>query len=289
MAKKKRVIIYRLLTSGTIEEKIYQRQIAKEGLSDSVMDVKDSKRQFTVEELKDIFSLQEGSLCNTHELMDCHCEAEEPEIADDKEDGSLNRKRKNLAVPQKSKRLHLQMDSLREWKHFSLFNLPKTPDGTFTKELKEVFDGGAIFCFERIRDSKDSEKTSSSQMAVDTNVIGSRLDFQQFSEPAGSPSKQVKEKDEDAEEEEGTGADLDEEGEAKEEEDIEEEEEKQGGKSKLDQEEVDDNNIDGIEFSDSELDDMLKKNQSELPIPLLKKHSSSIPDLELSEEYYNVQ
>jgi len=35
--QKKRVVIYRMLTSGTIEEKIFQRQITKQSLTDSVM------------------------------------------------------------------------------------------------------------------------------------------------------------------------------------------------------------------------------------------------------------
>lgn len=44
---------YRLLTTGTIEEKIFQRQILKQGLSGAVVDSRDSsKGHFTRDELK---------------------------------------------------------------------------------------------------------------------------------------------------------------------------------------------------------------------------------------------
>ncbi|KAJ7372135.1 DNA repair and recombination protein rad54b [Desmophyllum pertusum] len=51
--QKNTVHIYRLLTTGTIEEKIYQRQTAKQGLSGTVADAKESvKIEFSRDELK---------------------------------------------------------------------------------------------------------------------------------------------------------------------------------------------------------------------------------------------
>lgn len=45
--QKKQVYVYRFLSTGTIEEKIYQRQITKQGLSSSVVDAKpDAKGSF---------------------------------------------------------------------------------------------------------------------------------------------------------------------------------------------------------------------------------------------------
>ncbi|GAB1288312.1 DNA repair and recombination protein RAD54B [Apodemus speciosus] len=69
------VHIYRLLTTGTIEEKIYQRQISKQGLSGAVVDLTRSSEhiQFSVEELKNLFTLHENSDCVTHDLLDCAC------------------------------------------------------------------------------------------------------------------------------------------------------------------------------------------------------------------------
>ncbi|XP_072269343.1 DNA repair and recombination protein RAD54B, partial [Pyxicephalus adspersus] len=69
------VHIYRLLTTGTLEEKIYQRQISKQGLSGAVVDlVKKSEHIcFSVDELRDLFTLHEDSDCVTHDLLECDC------------------------------------------------------------------------------------------------------------------------------------------------------------------------------------------------------------------------
>lgn len=55
--QKKPVHIYRLFISGTIDEKIYQRQTAKENLSSTVVDAKKAVSKFSKEDLKEIFSL----------------------------------------------------------------------------------------------------------------------------------------------------------------------------------------------------------------------------------------
>ena len=48
----------RLLTTGTIEEKIFQRQILKQGLSGAVVDARDNTQgHFTKDELKVIATL----------------------------------------------------------------------------------------------------------------------------------------------------------------------------------------------------------------------------------------
>jgi DNA repair and recombination protein RAD54B len=65
--------IYRLVIQGAIEEKIYQRQVAKTGLSDSVVDSKKTAQGFTTEELRDLFRLDESETCPTHDLLGCDC------------------------------------------------------------------------------------------------------------------------------------------------------------------------------------------------------------------------
>ncbi|ORX54329.1 hypothetical protein BCR36DRAFT_410865 [Piromyces finnis] len=71
--QKRKVYIYRLLTSGTIEESIYQRQITKVSLSDNLIDDKNSTNKFTIDELKDLFTFHD-SKCYTHDLLNCKCE-----------------------------------------------------------------------------------------------------------------------------------------------------------------------------------------------------------------------
>ncbi|KAF9245007.1 P-loop containing nucleoside triphosphate hydrolase protein [Melanogaster broomeanus] len=63
--QKRPVFIYRFLTAGTIDEKIFQRQVTKIGLSNSLMG---NVRQF---QLRDIFRIQPDTACNTHDLLGC--------------------------------------------------------------------------------------------------------------------------------------------------------------------------------------------------------------------------
>lgn len=70
--QKKKVFIYRLLSTGTIEEKIFQRQAHKKALSSCVVDKEeDVERHFSVGELKDLFRLNEDTLSDTHDKFKC--------------------------------------------------------------------------------------------------------------------------------------------------------------------------------------------------------------------------
>jgi len=66
--------IYRLLVQGALDEKIFQRQVTKQGLADAVVDNKASAATFSREELRDLFSLDDKDHCQTHELLGCDCE-----------------------------------------------------------------------------------------------------------------------------------------------------------------------------------------------------------------------
>lgn len=65
--------IYRLLTQGALDEKIFQRQISKTGLADAIVDGKSAASGFTQAELRDLFTLDEGDDCQTHRLLGCDC------------------------------------------------------------------------------------------------------------------------------------------------------------------------------------------------------------------------
>ncbi|RDW90126.1 DEAD/DEAH box helicase [Aspergillus mulundensis] len=71
--QKRHCHIYRILLQGSLEEKIWQRQVTKIGLADSVMENKDSVAQFSRDELKDLFRLDVESKCQTHDLLACGC------------------------------------------------------------------------------------------------------------------------------------------------------------------------------------------------------------------------
>ncbi|KAJ5091177.1 hypothetical protein NUU61_006047 [Penicillium alfredii] len=71
--QKRHCRIYRVLLKGSLEEKIWQRQVTKIGLADSVMEHKNNVAQFSTAELRDLFRLDQESRCQTHELLGCDC------------------------------------------------------------------------------------------------------------------------------------------------------------------------------------------------------------------------
>lgn len=70
--QKKKCYIYRLLTVGTIEEKIFQRQAHKKALSSCVVDrEEDVQKHFSLSDLKDLFKLEQNTPSDTHDKFKC--------------------------------------------------------------------------------------------------------------------------------------------------------------------------------------------------------------------------
>ncbi|KAJ2913432.1 hypothetical protein MD484_g6970, partial [Candolleomyces efflorescens] len=66
--QKKECFVYRFISTGTIEEKIFQRQANKQALSSAVVDEKeDTERHFSLDSLRQLFTFNEHTLCDTHE------------------------------------------------------------------------------------------------------------------------------------------------------------------------------------------------------------------------------
>ncbi|KAF8447494.1 DNA repair protein, SNF2 family [Boletus edulis BED1] len=70
--QKKECFVYRFISTGTIEEKIYQRQASKQALSSAVVDEKeDAERHFSLESLRQLFTFNENTTCDTHDTFKC--------------------------------------------------------------------------------------------------------------------------------------------------------------------------------------------------------------------------
>ncbi|KAG7194800.1 DNA-dependent ATPase protein rad54 [Scheffersomyces spartinae] len=70
--QKKDCFIYRFILTGTIEEKIFQRQSMKMSLSSCVVDEKeDVERLFSGDNLRQLFLLQRDTDCDTHDTYKC--------------------------------------------------------------------------------------------------------------------------------------------------------------------------------------------------------------------------
>ncbi len=58
------------MSTGSIEEKIIQRQLSKEGLAD-IVDDKEQVNQFSSDDLRDLFSLRLDTASDTHDTLRC--------------------------------------------------------------------------------------------------------------------------------------------------------------------------------------------------------------------------
>ncbi|KAJ4967147.1 hypothetical protein NE237_018996 [Protea cynaroides] len=93
--QKKRVYIYRFLSTGTIEEKVYQRQMSKEGLQKVIqqeqMDdcLKAQGNFLSKEDLRDLFTFHHNARSEIHETMNCiRCRRRDLEAEDCLENAS---------------------------------------------------------------------------------------------------------------------------------------------------------------------------------------------------------
>eukprot|EP00934_Nitzschia_sp_Nitz4_P000638 Nitzschia sp. Nitz4//scaffold52_size167869//21055//24830//NITZ4_002260-RA/size167869-snap-gene-0.208-mRNA-1//1//CDS//3329553987//638//frame0 len=68
--QKKRCFTYRFLATGTVEEKIFQRQLSKEGLQ-SIVDDKEQVNALSTKELRNLFKLRTGTPSDTHDKLRC--------------------------------------------------------------------------------------------------------------------------------------------------------------------------------------------------------------------------
>ncbi|KAL0899685.1 hypothetical protein Bca101_083646 [Brassica carinata] len=93
--QKKRVYVYRFLSTGTIEEKVYQRQMSKEGLQKVIQheQTDNSTRQgnlLSTEDLRDLFSLHGDVRSEIHEKMSCTRCQDDDSGTENMEEGNEN-------------------------------------------------------------------------------------------------------------------------------------------------------------------------------------------------------
>jgi len=67
--QKRRVFEYRFFTTGTIEEKVFQRQLSKEGLQGGLFDAELQLMTSSSDDLRDLFSLQLDTLSDTFDSL----------------------------------------------------------------------------------------------------------------------------------------------------------------------------------------------------------------------------
>ena len=124
--QRRNVHVYSLITTGTIEEKIFQRQIMKKSLAGVVGDSNKSTR-FTTEELKDLFSLELGTQSSTHDLISEFCPCRRNEEPTPVQMNRILKKKVKKKDPiglfdeDQTEELpgNLKMSQLKSWEHIS--------------------------------------------------------------------------------------------------------------------------------------------------------------------------
>ncbi|KAI9283803.1 P-loop containing nucleoside triphosphate hydrolase protein [Umbelopsis sp. AD052] len=103
--QKRTAHVYRLLTTGTIDEKIFQRQLNKSALSESIMGLGEepSVNHFSDSQIRDLFRLDTDTFCQTHDLLQCKC--------------SETAKNMESEEPRQAFVTKNDIKSLQEWKH----------------------------------------------------------------------------------------------------------------------------------------------------------------------------
>lgn len=153
--QKKRCFTYRFLATGTVEEKIFQRQLSKEGLQ-SVVDDKEQVNALSTKDLKNLFKLRQGTPSDTHDKLKCErCKV----YTDDAEAEAVK------VLPKKLAACRELLDDLMKLDDSTTFLTPLKPDEhgvsleEYQKVVKQPMDFGTVL--NRINKKNNSSGYSS--------------------------------------------------------------------------------------------------------------------------------
>lgn len=173
----KPVFIYRIFTTGCIDEKILQRQLMKNNLSDKFLDGKtDSKlNSFDIVDLKDLFTVNDSTTSNTHDLLECQCngdgnnlqdiildsDSEELDVEDNPSGWISALDYKQVDEEPKRKKLSIR-NALAEYQHFDPKSLNrartiKTGDDVIDKILQNKNTAPISFLLTKFSSGKPTE------------------------------------------------------------------------------------------------------------------------------------
>ena len=133
--QKKTVFIYRLLSTGTIEEKIFMRQVSKQGLSTNIVDSnQDSKQHFTLEDLRMLFTYNPKTTSETHDLLKCD------QCVDPNRPLSVKKQKEGFAAKFSKPKFKgpVRMEELKDWTHVNTLGVLKGFDALLHKVVGSV-------------------------------------------------------------------------------------------------------------------------------------------------------
>ena len=151
--QRKHCKIYRFVMKGGLEERVWQRQIVKKGLASSIMTGggrsgvgagamgKKGVAQFSREELRDLFRLDENAGLRTHELIGCPCQG-----------------KGRVITEQEQEQVHLELD-----------------DVPFFVEAADKYRQGTDLCTASDAEEENDDDNADSLPDIPTLVMASTL------------------------------------------------------------------------------------------------------------------
>ncbi|DBA00028.1 TPA: hypothetical protein N0F65_002031 [Lagenidium giganteum] len=144
--QKKMCFVYRFLATGTLEEKIFQRQLSKEGLQ-NIVDDKEEVNSLSSKDLKRLFVLRKDTLSDTHDQLKCErCDwritSSQANDADaDMADGSPNSPTTSDESTESKRHYHPQIgmppeEDLNNWGHHRAYD--SVDDPVMQEALKQA-------------------------------------------------------------------------------------------------------------------------------------------------------
>lgn len=129
-----------LQSTGTVEEKIFQRQLSKEGLQ-SVVDDSEQVNALSTKDLKNLFKLRQGTPSDTHDKLKCErCQI----IVDDAEAEAVK------VLPKKLAACRELLEKLMKLEDSASFLTPLQPEAhgvsveDYQKQVKQPMDFGTV-------------------------------------------------------------------------------------------------------------------------------------------------
>ncbi|KAJ1569162.1 DNA-dependent ATPase protein rad54 [Cladochytrium tenue] len=142
--QKKVCFLYRFIATGSIEEKIFQRQAHKQSLSSCVVDEEqDVERHFSLGDLRKLFLLNPATQCDTHDTFKCkRC--------------FLGRQQ---VKPPEGAAAGAGATDTSNWNHFSKDDINKVPDGVLKTAAAQT-PGTVSFVFHTKTSVIEQQSTS---------------------------------------------------------------------------------------------------------------------------------
>ncbi|KAL7748994.1 DNA-dependent ATPase protein rad54 [Sorochytrium milnesiophthora] len=132
--QKKSCFLYRFMCTGTIEEKIFQRQCHKQMLSNCVVDEEQEvERHFSLENLRMLFALNDQTMSDTHDTFKCKRCVNGRQFKPPPSKDSNEVSARNITT------------DMSLWSHYSELELGKVPDPM----LRECGKGVVSFVFQQ--------------------------------------------------------------------------------------------------------------------------------------------